>query len=491
MGWKKNLIIALIVAAVVIAAVLLPRALAGHRAIAQPQGSGGASVWPMFRCDPGNSGQASLDGPASAQVKWTSKKLANYAGSCDVSPVLGSDGTLYCSCNGALYAVGTDGKILRKSKFSARFLPGGDRGGAYSPVWMRDGSVVVATQYFVSDFPWSQYCPGRVYAFGPGGHLKWRYRDPEPSAVPSDLDDDPPLKRPERRHWGSNPTTHLLADGQHRIYVLTEAFIGKTRRLVVLDREGNTLRQLPVTTEAGSREWSPHEMALLEKGEEVWVYLPARNGLMIVGPDGQMVKVPVSDEAGMGEYVGSRGLCIGQDHKAVYALISGEKAGTLYKVDVTSHEVEFKAHLPGENISGPVVSEHGVYTVGVSPHARESKPGDWWVHDTHILHAVSHAGDVLWEVKLECDVRTAPAIDRSGNIYVTGRAVLTPGEECAIRAYSISPQGKVRWRLEIPSSYAAVSSPVIGRERTLYFYSDRAYCVSEVPGPGAATEPAK
>ena len=69
----------------------------------------GASVWPKFRCDARNSGNAAFNAPTAASLYWRFQTT----GYVESSPAIGSNGTVYIgSGDGKLYAVSAAGNAL-------------------------------------------------------------------------------------------------------------------------------------------------------------------------------------------------------------------------------------------------------------------------------------------------------------------------------------------------------------------------------------------
>jgi len=125
----------------------------GSQALARvPSASISSSAWPMFRGNTRHTGQSSVNGPATNNVRWV-YTATNFLSS---SPAIAPDGTIYIgSWDNNLDAVNPNGTL--KWTFPT---------GSYissSPAIDSDGTIYVGS--------WDH----NVYAVNPNGSLKWAY----------------------------------------------------------------------------------------------------------------------------------------------------------------------------------------------------------------------------------------------------------------------------------------------------------------------------
>jgi outer membrane protein assembly factor BamB len=110
------------------------------------------SRWPMFHGDLRHTGQSSVNGPATATVKWTWLSSDIIRG----SPTIATDGTVYVAAGYAFCAIDPDGSqrwctpLSGEATLSAAAIDA-------------DGTVYYGAR------------DNRLYAFNPDGSIKWRY----------------------------------------------------------------------------------------------------------------------------------------------------------------------------------------------------------------------------------------------------------------------------------------------------------------------------
>ncbi len=443
MNYWKILAALILVLVAVWAVCLFWNRTRGH---SQTVALAGSAAWPMFRADCGNTGFAAVRGPDSAVLLWRSDELSNYPASGDVSPVIDSDGTLYCSCTEGLYAIRPDGSIAWQFKFPGKLLQGHDRGGVYSPAIGSDGTVLVATRTFVSDFPWPQRCGGRLYAFSPQGRRLWTYRK-------------------------GAPLTSPLIDQEGRICLLTSGGSYGVTDLTVLSPSGRLVRKLAMPE---TESWGLSAIALKQHADNTRVYCASDRAVhMLEFPHSGEEATVLSQALGTHSWV--PGVAIGVEPDVVYVLMND---GTLYQLDADSLAVNWRRQLDGNARANPALTGDALYVI-TKPQVNGASAGasGFWEHTPHILHRVTHTGEVVWSVSIPCEVPTAPAVDRGGRVYVTGFTADTPGSKWSSHVYCVLPDGQVAWHVRVPSSPCSPSSPVLGKGGTIYFYSDRVYAV--------------
>jgi outer membrane protein assembly factor BamB len=410
--------------AVLVALVLVAWRL-GQSGRTEPIARGaGPGVWPLFRGNAANTGKGGVVGPLAPRLKWSSTGFLNATGVTDIAPVLSADGTLFCVCVYAVYAVRPDGTIRWTYKF-----PGVDFGGLHSPAVGKGGVLFVPTERHYSDmrlpFDRRSNDPG-LYALDPTGRLLWKYAEGE-------------------------PTTSPLIDRQGLIY------LGTPNGVVALVQKGQVVRRWPVATETHG------SIALKQTGQNTLVYYSVGRHLYVLKPDGGIRKATLPGQGGV------VGLAISERHDAAYALASDR---VLLRVDATNMRVKWRFPLDGEVGAHPAVADSAIY-VGCRDTHPQSYSDKSPVKHCHSLYAINHRGRLLWKFTLPGGLDTAPAVDGRGDIYVTVESEM----ENASFLYCIKPDGSQRWRLALPEPYRILSSPIIGNNQTVYCYHNKAHAI--------------
>lgn len=385
--------------------------------------SGGPGIWPQFRANSSGTGQVGVQGPTTPQLRWISPPFLTAGANTGIAPVLLKDGTLICVSTYAVYAVHPDGSL----RWTYRF-PGLDFGGRNSPAVGAGGQILVPTERHSScmTLPWDQLRnrPG-LYALSPRGRLLWKYAEAEPVTSP-------------------------VVDRHGQIYFATDA-----NQVVALDAQGRVVRRWSVTSDSfGS-------LALWQGPQSIKGYYAAGRKLYALAPDGGVREQTVG-----GGDDGAIGLAINPKHRAVYAVTH---TGVVCQVDAEELTPRWRLRLPGPVASHPAVTDRAVYVGGADQYGTDGVE----CHH-HSLYAISHGGKIIWNRTLDGELRTAPAVDQRGDIYLT----LEAERERATYLLCVSAKGTERWRIRLPTAYGIVSSPVIGDNRTVYCYHDRAYAVS-------------
>lgn len=85
--------------------------------------------------------------------------------------------------------------------------------------------------------------------------------------------------------------------------------------------------------------------------------------------------------------------------------------------------------------------------------------------DSH-LYCLDTKGKLLWQIDLDDELYTAPAISRQGDIYI--------GSDSG-RLYSVDSKGRLRWTFQAGEEIS--SSPTIGPDGLIYLTADSVYCL--------------
>ena len=85
--------------------------------------------------------------------------------------------------------------------------------------------------------------------------------------------------------------------------------------------------------------------------------------------------------------------------------------------------------------------------------------------DSH-LYCLDTKGKLIWEIDLDDELYTAPAISKQGDIYL--------GSDSG-RLYSIDSKGRLRWTFQAGDEIS--SSPTIGPDGLIYLTADSVYCL--------------
>ncbi len=410
-----------------------PKSAPGSPTAKQPA----SSAWPMFRADEHNSGYAAVKGPSNPVVLWKSKPILGSNVLTDISPVLGEDGTLYCSIADAAYAIEPGGKMRWKLKNVGGTWKGSPTGGAYSPAVARDGTAYIATDSFVSDFPIQTDVPGRLCAVDSDGRLLWTCKD-------------------------GTPETYPLLDKQGQVYCIMRhereptdlhPFGTSYFAVTVIDSQGNTARKVqPVGVGGGWR-----RIALRHSSAGTDVYCAGGNTVCRIDPAGRVLAVKVGRRTTKHIYGPSvTGLSLSTEPDAVYVCTED---GGVTRLSASSLNTEWRIKAGNKaNFVNPAVSREGVYVIT----------------DSKRLTCISHDGKIRWHVDLPVRTYSSPAVDSQGSVFVTGGGKL----------FCVGNDGKIRWDIVV-SKKEIVSSPILGPDGTVYCYSDRACAVGEAKRSGA------
>jgi outer membrane protein assembly factor BamB len=428
-----------------------------------PGATGGADsgpgVWPQMRANAQNTGQAMVPGPTLPSLKWRSPKLQATQGAGGyVGPVLAHDGTLFCAIGPLIRAVRPDGKI--RWTYAVRARDQIQVGPAVTP----SGVLLVATRAGESDMPglwellhWNQKSEPGIYALDPRGRLLWKYAGGSAQASP-------------------------VIDRQGRIYLaLDDSPLGSSNgRLVVLSPQGHVLRQWTVPTDGLSA------IALWERKEGPWIYYLTTEGALLLPQPRKLLYLFRPDRPIRKAEIPAPGvrmceLVLSQKEQALYGLVVGrEDAFFLYSIDATSLKVRWRFPLDGEVRAWPVVTEGAVYVGSSDTHSQRPPPPPPTVTHHHTLYAISHRGKLRWKRTLQGSINTSPAADARGDIYLTLRSEKDKNNYLLC----MRPDGTERWRFKVASPFEPLSPPVIGDQRTVYFYGQRAYAIGDAaPAP--------
>ena len=407
-----------------------PKPPAGSAKAKLPASSG----WPMFRADERNSGYAAVKGPSKPAVLWKSKPIYENASMfCDVSPVLGEDGTLYCSARDAAYAIEPGGKTRWMLENVGGTWRGSPLGGRYSPAVARDGTVYIATRHFVSDFPINTYLPGRLCAVDRDGRLLWTYEEGE-------------------------PTAYLLLDKRGSLYAIVDSQAASSREpsyLAVIDDKGKTVRKVRLP-EGGIVGWGLSHITLRNTSTGTHAYCAAGNTVCRIDPAGGLLTVSLGVPTTEYGYAPSiTGLSVSIEPDAVYVCTDD---GGLTRLSASSLNTEWQIKAGDKaRFVNPAVSGDGVYVIT----------------DLRRLSCVGHDGKIRWKVDLPVETYSSPAVDKEGSVFVTGGGKL----------FCVGSDGKIKWDIVV-SKERWVSSPILGPDGTVYCYSDRVCAVGEARRAG-------
>ncbi|MCX6575994.1 MAG: PQQ-binding-like beta-propeller repeat protein [Candidatus Aminicenantes bacterium] len=329
------------------------------------------------------------------------------------SPAIGDDGTVYfgtgmsMSRPGTLYAVGPD-KVLQWSYSIASAF--------YSPAIGVDGTI------YIQDYR------NNVYAFAPGGTLKWIYNDYQ-YFYPHDVGQRSPA-------IGADGTVYIAADGLYAVDPLTGRRIWHYAHPDYADRE---CLASPVIGSDGTIYVTIGEdmlFAVDSDGRRRWIFRFAHDWEM-------SFTSPAIDQNGV-----------------IYLASEGNYGGTalsnLYAVNPDGTQ-KWRHPVDGGRFvrASPAVGIDGVIYIATKANGLDLPAK---------LIALAPNGQKIWDYTVEGvhqtpdDVYSSPSIGADGLIYF--------GAETGF-IYAVNPNGTMNWKFQLQHA-VNWSSPAIANDGTIY-----------------------
>jgi outer membrane protein assembly factor BamB len=380
-----------------------------------PLASISPSAWPMFRGNLRHTGQSSVNGPASNNVRWVFTST-NFLSS---SPAIASDGTIYIgSWDNNLYAVNPNGTL--KWTFPT---------GSYissSPAIDSDGIIYIGS--------WDH----NVYAVNPNdGSLKWVY--PTNDIVTS----SPAI--------GTDGTVYV-GSWDFNVYALTAPTSGVTATLKWKYTTGSYVSSSPAvsgtTVYVGS--WDNHLYALTApaSGLTASVVFSYTNG-------------DVNDAVVGSATIGADGtIYFGSYEKKLYALNANGSLKWSYVTD-------------GFIRSSPAIGSDGAIIIGTSWDGITPQ-----IQQDEALYSITWTGGLTgtqrWKKILGCSsdpggdqMVSTPIVGADGTIYVGAAGATDCAPTGTGSVYALNPDsGVTLWRYT--TGNIIQSTPAIGADGTLY-----------------------
>jgi outer membrane protein assembly factor BamB len=408
-------------AAVGLAMAALAVSLTSTAAVGAPSNGSATegTEWPMFHGGFTHAGASQAVGPSSKSIRWTLKFTSAYVDR-GMSPVVGSDGTIY-----------------QVQAYTKGYAPDVARLRAISPTthknlwtWSGKGRPFFSTPAVAPDGTVYVVIDGQdttamaLYAVEPGGTTLWE--DPASSTFQGDLVGGPPTIGPDG--------TVYVEDERSVVYALNPqdgavdwSFAGSQGGVgyggtpavspdgttLYVTSAGGDLYALSAGPSGGQLEWTDQ----VEGSHDGFLETPA------VGPDGTI-------------YVATGGLY--ENTPSVIQALNPD--GTLewtYASDSpfeTTPTVTAAGQVVAGDEAGTVValrqsdgSLAWSYPAGIElGSAASDADGDVYLQSSQKVFALSPQGSLLWAAKDSTTWGGDPALDGSGTLYVTGNDARNP-----------------------------------------------------------------
>ncbi|MGM0502208.1 MAG: PQQ-binding-like beta-propeller repeat protein, partial [Bacillota bacterium] len=132
-------------------------------------------------------------------------------------------------------------------------------------------------------------------------------------------------------------------------------------------------------------------------------------------------------------------------HGTIYC---GDNYGILYALDAKQN-LKWKFDTGGSLKSTPVIGLNGNLYLKVH-HLNDYQ-----------LQSITPFGNLRWSLSIASSGKDSPAIGKDGTIYLAG-----------VKLYAINPAGYRKWGISPNGRETITSSPIIGKDETIYFKSD-------------------
>jgi len=340
------------------------------------------SSWPLDRHDAKNTGYSSYAGPSNGILKWQYLLPSNVV---SASPVIDTDGTIYISNAGSVFAINPDGS----QKWQLTLNSGGTCD--CSPAISGDGTIYIPSGK--NDF----------YALNPDGTLKWTYKAPNSFQY-------------------SSPT--IGQDGT--------IYVGCNLDLLAISPDGSLLWKYRV----GENISSTPAIAL-----DGTIYVRSRTKyLCAINSDGSL-KWKIE----LGSVTSGGGLSpVIADDGTIFT-----NGTVSYASDYNVWDVNglFAINPDGTikwsfNSISPAGTGTGGFVPAIDPSGNIYLGGE--VNDllnTSAFFALNSSGNLLWSYQLPSAVnlgKSSPTVDVNGVIYFGATDLL----------YSLNPDGSLKWKLK-------------------------------------------
>lgn len=365
------------------------------------------SSQPKYQHDNQNTGQSQYMGPTTNTTKW----VTNLANGDVLSPVIGSNGTIYVGTrfSDGLYAVNPNGSL----KWSYTNI----NGTTTIPAISSDGTIYIGTV-------------DGLYAFTPNGSKKWRYTATDTSFTVS----NPSI--------GSDGTIYII-DYMNNYDTIHSA-------LYAINPNGTKKWSYNIPSTSSGVGLGIIQSQVIGRDGTIYIngYYQGNviNFLYSLNPNGTLKwKYTNKDDITTTPSIGSDG-----------TIYMGSDIGYLYAINPTG-TLKWSYNTGGYIRMPPVISKNGTIYTTASYYNSNTKTC------YSALYAINPNDTLKW-MKINNILLNSPAtIGADGTIYIS--AGIT-GQRNGI-LYAINPTGSTKWVYHTP--YDIDSAPAISSDGTLYF----------------------